>query len=282
MTYYYLSSSVVDLRSIAGELETQLLFGERLICSTSKCFAYSQLTYNRGTWQPYPIDIFPENSSFSILSSPLIPNAVVHSFNAILEPWGIPLPYGTPLTIDKQGHVSLPREMLALFPTNSNKKSFCDPRHYSFLSSQKNSLHSLIKTSEKFLGIPYLWGGRCIHDNLNLGTDCSGFINILFQAHGMNIPRNARDQYHDCLFMDNFNDLPLGGLVFLKSRTSDQISHVMLKQSSKSIVHAVQSLGRVVKSIIGADCEFAGNMFYFGNKWNIASYGVPKKRRAFF
>lgn len=88
------------------------------------------------------------------------------------------------------------------------------------------------------------------------------FLNILFQAHGLSIPRNARDQFKDCDLVEYFEDLPLGGFVFLKNDQSTQISHVMLKKSPTHLIHAVQNLGKVVLFSLGVDIEFKKNKFY--------------------
>ena len=46
-----------------------------------------------------------------------------------------------------------------------------------------------ISFAEKFLGVPYLWGGRD-----SLGIDCSSLIQLSIAFIGFNIPRDTRDQ----------------------------------------------------------------------------------------
>jgi cell wall-associated NlpC family hydrolase len=43
-----------------------------------------------------------------------------------------------------------------------------------------------IATARRFLGVPYLWGGRT-----SLGLDCSGLVQIALQAAGMACPRDS-------------------------------------------------------------------------------------------
>jgi len=43
-----------------------------------------------------------------------------------------------------------------------------------------------IELAKRFLGFPYLWGGRS-----SFGFDCSGFTQMLVRARGINMPRDA-------------------------------------------------------------------------------------------
>jgi hypothetical protein len=47
----------------------------------------------------------------------------------------------------------------------------------------------LIPFTQKFLGLPYTWGGRS-----SFGYDCSGFIQMIFGRLGISLPRDARQQ----------------------------------------------------------------------------------------
>ena len=49
----------------------------------------------------------------------------------------------------------------------------------------------LVATAKRFLGVPYLWGGRS-----GFAVDCSGFTNLVFGQHGIRLPRDADDQSH--------------------------------------------------------------------------------------
>lgn len=43
--------------------------------------------------------------------------------------------------------------------------------------------------AERFLGLPYTWGGRS-----SFGYDCSGFVQMLYRQMGVFLPRDAKDQ----------------------------------------------------------------------------------------
>jgi gamma-D-glutamyl-L-lysine dipeptidyl-peptidase len=51
------------------------------------------------------------------------------------------------------------------------------------------SIPESIDLAKRFLGIPYLWGGRS-----SFGFDCSGFTQMLLRARGINMPRDADQQ----------------------------------------------------------------------------------------
>jgi len=48
---------------------------------------------------------------------------------------------------------------------------------------------SIVTTAKRFLGLPYLWGGRS-----GFALDCSGLTGLVFALHGIRLPRDADDQ----------------------------------------------------------------------------------------
>lgn len=88
------------------------------------------------------------------------------------------------------------------------------------------------RTAERFVGIPYRWGG----DNVVEGMDCSGFVRAVYNLCGLSIPRTSRDQFKagDLVAKDDLKD---GDLVFFGSST-DTISHVGIYVGEGRFVHA--------------------------------------------
>src|ERR1700756_980946 len=51
------------------------------------------------------------------------------------------------------------------------------------------TIQESIELAKRFLGLPYLWGGRSSY-----GFDCAGFTQMLVRARGINMPRDADQQ----------------------------------------------------------------------------------------
>jgi len=88
------------------------------------------------------------------------------------------------------------------------------------------------RTAERFVGIPYRWGG----DNVVEGMDCSGFVRAVYNLCGVNIPRTSGEQYRagDKVERENLMD---GDLIFFGS-SADRINHVGIYVGGGRFVHA--------------------------------------------
>jgi gamma-D-glutamyl-L-lysine dipeptidyl-peptidase len=88
------------------------------------------------------------------------------------------------------------------------------------------------KTAERFVGIPYRWGGDTVVD----GMDCSGFVRAVYNLCGVNIPRTSREQYHvgDVVGKDELKE---GDLIFFGG-SAEEITHVGIFVGNGRFVHA--------------------------------------------
>lgn len=88
------------------------------------------------------------------------------------------------------------------------------------------------RTAERFVGIPYRWGGATVVD----GMDCSGFARAVYNLCGVSIPRTSREQFRvgDTVGRDDLKD---GDLVFFGS-SEQSISHVGIYIGDAKFVHA--------------------------------------------
>jgi len=88
------------------------------------------------------------------------------------------------------------------------------------------------RTAERFVGIPYEWGGN----NVVEGMDCSGFVRAVYNLCGVNIPRTSREQFRAGENV-GWDDLKDGDLVFFGS-SADAINHVGVFVGNGRFVHA--------------------------------------------
>lgn len=88
------------------------------------------------------------------------------------------------------------------------------------------------RTAERFVGIPYQWGGNNVVD----GMDCSGFTKAVYNLCGVNIPRTSSEQYRAGNPIDK-DQLKDGDLLFFGDSAAS-INHVGIYVGNGKFVHA--------------------------------------------
>ena len=87
-----------------------------------------------------------------------------------------------------------------------------------------------VAVAERFLNVPYLWGGKTA-----LGLDCSGLVQIALTACGISCPRDSdmQEAALGTLVQERPDDLGLerGDLVFWQG-------HVAIVRDDKTLLHA--------------------------------------------
>jgi gamma-D-glutamyl-L-lysine dipeptidyl-peptidase len=99
-----------------------------------------------------------------------------------------------------------------------------------------------IALAKRFLGLPYLWGGRS-----SFGYDCSGFTQMLVRARGVNMPRDADQQaaWKGVIAIDR-KDLEPGDLLFFGS-SSRKITHTAMYIGDGQFIQASTNTHPVVQ-----------------------------------
>lgn len=109
------------------------------------------------------------------------------------------------------------------------------------------SIDQSIALAKRFLGLPYLWGGRS-----SFGYDCSGFTQMLVRSRGINMPRDADLQATwNGMELVERKDLRAGDLLFFGASVN-KITHTAMYIGDGEFVHATTH-GRPVIQISKLD-----------------------------
>ncbi len=100
----------------------------------------------------------------------------------------------------------------------------------------------IIATAKKYIGSPYLWGGVT-----PAGFDCSGYVQYVFAANGITLPRTAAQQYTAGTYVSKAN-LQKGDLVFFVTGSSG-ISHLGIYIGDNQFIHSSTSSGVIISSL---------------------------------
>ena len=94
------------------------------------------------------------------------------------------------------------------------------------LKAVDTSEPDFVAVTERFLGVPYLWGGKT-----SVGLDCSGLLQIALTASGVACPRDSDMQEHALGAAVPLTELQRGDLVFWND-------HVAIARDPATLIHA--------------------------------------------
>ncbi len=97
---------------------------------------------------------------------------------------------------------------------------------------KKASREDIVNTANRFLGIPYLWGGKTPY-----GIDCSGLVQTVFKLLGIKLPRDAYQQAE--FFTNNKitgDNIEIGDLLFF--RENGKVTHVAISTGGLDFINA--------------------------------------------
>jgi cell wall-associated NlpC family hydrolase len=120
-----------------------------------------------------------------------------------------------------------------------------------------NDIPALVRTARRFLGVPYQWGG-----GTPKGVDCSGLVQMVFRLHGVQLPRDAKDQYRHVrttsYLYREAAETQFGHLLFF-GESARRITHVGIGLGEGRLLHAS---GRVrIGSLRAQDPDFDRDLF---------------------
>jgi cell wall-associated NlpC family hydrolase len=95
-----------------------------------------------------------------------------------------------------------------------------------YLTPAKTRQPDFVAVAERFVGTPYLWGGKT-----SLGLDCSALVQVSLQAAGKSCPRDSDMQELALGKLSSLASLRRGDLVFWKG-------HVAIALDPETLIHA--------------------------------------------
>jgi cell wall-associated NlpC family hydrolase len=117
--------------------------------------------------------------------------------------------------------ISLAREQDSFAVTSAG--GFVPMRHLAPLATVEPDF---VAVAERFVGVPYLWGGKS-----SLGLDCSGLVQVALAACGIKCPRDSDMQESALGKPASLAGLQSGDLIFWKG-------HVAIARGRNSMIHA--------------------------------------------
>lgn len=104
------------------------------------------------------------------------------------------------------------------------------------------STANLIADARRFIGLRYIWGGTSSY-----GFDCSGFAMRLYQAQGVLLPRDADEQGLQGMPVDETALAPGDLLFFASEKGQGAIHHVGVYSGNGMMIHAPNSRSAITE-----------------------------------
>ena len=139
-------------------------------------------------------------------------------------------------------------------------KDFMDAGNRKEINTRNTSADEIIKTAQKYLGVPHCMGGttmKCM--------DCSGLLVAVFAKHGIHLPHNSEEQARYGKIITGMDELKKGDLVFFirSYKTHQFITHSGIYIGNNQFIHTSSKSGVTITSL---DDPWWNEKFIFGTR----------------
>lgn len=229
-SFLFLNEAVVNMRespSHDSKVASQAIFAEKLTLEKKEGdWAYVSTPDHYWGWVPVSVITSREDPYVTSLK---VSRLGAHLYGVKDTEWGAikTLPYGTRLKALDQSDA---RWIKVALP---DEKECYVQRGDVADDGELKGKEDLAAFSQKFLGLPYTWGGRS-----SFGYDCSGFVQMLYSQMGIDLERDSKQQILDSRFQTvSIDQLQPGDLIFF-GKGEQQIRHVGMFLGNGKFIHA--------------------------------------------
>lgn len=90
----------------------------------------------------------------------------------------------------------------------------------------------VVETAMQYIGVPYKWGGNSVQS----GTDCSGFVKMVFSRFGVDLPRHSGTQARAGQRVE-WSDLQPGDRIYFATK-GKAVNHCGIYIGGRYFIHA--------------------------------------------
>ena len=121
-----------------------------------------------------------------------------------------------------------------------------DAGYEKVINTQNTNANEIIKTTQKYLGVPHCMGGttmKCM--------DCSGLLVTVFANYSIQLPHNSEEQARYGKIIAGMDELIKGDLVFFirTYETNRLITHSGIYVGNNKFIHTSSSNGVTITSL---------------------------------
>jgi murein DD-endopeptidase / murein LD-carboxypeptidase len=129
---------------------------------------------------------------------------------------------------------------------NRRLKTFMDAGVEKKTDTHNTSPDEIIKTAQKYLGVPHCMGGTTVKC-----MDCSGLLFTVFARHGISLPHSSEEQARYGRIITGMDKLIKGDLVFFvrSYKTHQFITHSGIYIGSNKFIHTSTTNGVTITSL---------------------------------